>query len=411
MRLIGGALFTLLMACAALSGPSAQTGSASKIAYWNTTRRGANLFNSVERAERLQAAHAAGIEFVRIAPNKWLNGRPATQLGDFLIGPRDAYTGVNANDLRALRTVLDAADAAGEKVVLTMISLPGARWSQHNNGVEERKIWTSFAEQDRAIACWRDLAMALRDHPAVVGYNVMNEPSPERVAPGLADWYTGDYAAWYARVRGTPADLNLFYRKVVASIRQVDPHTPIVLDSGFFATPWAFKVLEPVDDSRVLYSFHMYEPYTFTNHRNQGKFHYPGPVPTGEGDAPVTVNWNRAEMASFLKPVVDWQERFHIPSNRILAGEFGVARTNTGAVEYMSDVIATLESRRWHWAFYGYREDGWDKMDYELGTTKPPAAYWQAAERNVPPDPAVVYKPNALWNVIARGLRGPRSGK
>ncbi len=405
------ALAALAVAVACIVTTFAQPAPASKIAYWNTPRRGANLFNSVERAERLQAAHAAGIEFVRLAPSKWLNGRPATQLGDFLIGPRDAYTGVNANDLRALRAVLDAADAAGEKVVLTMLSLPGARWSQHNNGVEERKIWTSFAEQDRAIACWRDLAAALRDHPAIVGYNILNEPSPERVAPALPDWYTGDYAAWYARVRGTPADLNLFYRKAVAAIRQVDPQTPIVLDSGFFATPWAFKVLEPVDDSRVLYSFHMYEPYTFTNHRNQGKFRYPGAVPTGEGDTPVAVNWDRPQMASFLKPVADWQERNHVPANRILAGEFGVTRTNPGAVQYMTDVIATLESRGWHWAFYGYREDGWDKMDYELGTTKPPAGYWQAVEQNVPPDPAVVYKPNALWNVISRALRRPAAAR
>ena len=37
------------------------------------------------------------------------------------------------------------------------------------------------------------------------------------------------------------ADLNLFYRKMVKIIREVDQDTPIVLDSGFYATPLGFS--------------------------------------------------------------------------------------------------------------------------------------------------------------------------
>ena len=47
------------------------------------------------------------------------------------------------------------------------------------------------------------------------------------------------------------------------AIREVDAETPIILDSGFYATAWAFKVLEPVLDDKTIYSFHMYEPYSF----------------------------------------------------------------------------------------------------------------------------------------------------
>ena len=283
----------LLAACGAASGGAAPP---DKMAYWGTPRQGANFFNEVESAERFAAARQAGIQFVRLAPNKWLNGRPAAERGDFLLGRPGKFTALHPGDLARLRQVLDDAEAAKIKIVLTMLSLPGSRWKQHNEGVQEVALWQDFSRQAEAVECWRQLAVALRSHPAVVGYDVLNEPAPERVKPRLADWFTGDAEAWAATVRDTPADLSLFYEKLVAAIREADPVTPIILESGFYATPWAFKTLRPVRDDRVLYSFHFYEPYAFTNHRNDGRFDYPGRIPTGESDAVRAIDWNREQM-------------------------------------------------------------------------------------------------------------------
>ena len=385
---------------------------ASKISRWDHIRRGANLFNAEERAERLLAARAAGITFVRLAPNKWLNGRPESARGDFLIGSRDRFDGIPPKDLARLRAVLDDAHRAGLDVVLTMLSLPGSRWSQHNAGVEERRIWTSAAAQEDAIRFWSELATALRGHPAVIGYNIRNEPSPERTPPALADWYTGDYAAWSRTVRGTPADLNGFYRRVVSAIRRVDPDTPIVLDSGYFATPWAFEVLEPVPDDKTIYSFHMYEPYAYTNPRNKGAYAYPGRIPIGEsGDASTAISWDRAALDAFLQPVVRWQQRHAVSSSRVFVGEFGVVRTHPGAPAYLRDLLDLFAAHGWHWAFYGFREDEWPAMDYELGTGRVPAAWWEAQQRGRPPDPAVVYRPNALWTMLMRAVAGEPPGE
>jgi hypothetical protein len=385
--------------------PAGQVAS-TKIYRWDRVRRGANLFNRVERPERLRAARAAGMTLVRLAPNKWLNGRPERELGDFLLGPRGRFTGIPPRDLDRLRTILDEAGAAGLDVVLTMLSLPGSRWAQHNGGIEERRIWTDPRAQEDAIRFWVELATALRAHPAVAAYNIRNEPSPERAAVPLADWHTGDYEAWYSRVRGTSADLNLFYARVVAAIRRADPDTPVVLDAGFYATPWAFKVLEPIADDRVIYSFHMYEPYAFTNAKNAGTYRYPGRIPVGETANPGDgTDWDRARLERFLQPVADWQRRHAIPSSRILAGEFGVVRTHVGAEEYLRDLIAIFEARRWHWAFYGYREDEWPAMDYELGTGRVPAAWWQAHGRGTIPDAAAVYRPNSLWQMLERAVQ------
>jgi endoglucanase len=379
-----------------------------KISFWDSPRCGANLFNQVELKERLVAARRAGVEFVRLAPNKWLNGRPESRRGDFLLGRPEAFTSLDANDLALLIRVLDDAQTANLKVVLTMLSLPSSRWSQHNGGVQEFALWQDFRRQEQAIDCWRQLAGALKHHPAVAGYNLLNEPCPERATrPRLADWFTGDYEAWRARVRDTPADLSRFYAKAVRAIREIDRETPIILDSGFYATPWAFKVLQPVSDANTLYSFHLYEPFAFTSHRNKGRYVYPGKIPTGENDEPLVEEWNRARMASFLKPVLDWQRRWGIPAKRILVGEVGVCRLNEGAARYLDDALTVFSEQGWHWAFYSFREDNWDLMDYELGTAKPGPAYWQAIEACRMPG-ADVYCGSALFDVIQRHLRRRR---
>jgi endoglucanase len=101
-----------------------------KAAFWTVQRRGANFFNNADSLERFEAAKAISIDLVRLAPNKWLNGRPPRERGDFLLRLRDAYESLIESDVAALRRVLDDAERAGVKVVVTMLSLPGHRWSQ-----------------------------------------------------------------------------------------------------------------------------------------------------------------------------------------------------------------------------------------------------------------------------------------
>ncbi|MEW5701809.1 MAG: hypothetical protein AB1792_06230 [Candidatus Zixiibacteriota bacterium] len=68
----------------------------------------------------------------------------------------------------------------------------------------------------------------------------------------------------------------------------------------------------------------------------------------------------------------------------------------------MHDVIQVLQSHGWHWAFYSFREDTWDGMDYELGTQPLGAAYWSAVERGE--TPVLPRRDNPLWTVIKQAL-------
>ncbi|MCP3965393.1 MAG: glycoside hydrolase family 5 protein [Lentisphaerae bacterium] len=374
--------------------------------FWRSknSRKGANFFNIKEQAGRIAAAHKFGLSWIRLTPSKWHSSISNSVPGDFLIG-HGAYKGLNKADLAVLEKVLDDAMTAKVKVVLTFLDIPGHRWSQHNGGKPDRRIWQSFEEQKQAIQFFTDIASALRYHPALVGINPINEPCPELCGIKFNDWYTDDYQQWTEKIKGTPQDLNLFYDKLVRSIRKVAPDMPVILDSGFFATPWAFKILRPVSDENTYYSFHVYEPCSFTFQRPKAKYSYPGIAPFGQlekGDNGV--NWDRKSLENvLLKPVIDWQRRYGIPSKKIIAGEFGVFRTAVGADKYLSDLISLFNHYGWHWAFYSFREDSWDKMDYELGTGTPSEKYWNNIQRGKLFDYSTT-KDNKLVKNIKNGL-------
>ena len=389
-------LATLLLTATARAGDP--------LAFWDEPRLGANAFNARQTRGWYDDAAAAGASWVRLTFGKWPGERR-----DFLLGDADAYAGLVPDDLAALRQSLDEAHAAGLKVVVAPLSLPGCRYRQNNGDAYDGRLWTDFAYWRQAERYWCDLAAALRGHPAVVGYNVLNEPAPERgrgVAEQTAVGETDHLAAWAAEHRGTPADLFAFYRGMLAAIREVDAETPVMVDAGWYGQPAAFTHWPgPLPDDRVLYAFHMYEPYAFTspaNARRERPHAYPGPVPFGRG----TATWNAETVDAYLRPLDAWAERHAIPPSRIVAAEFGVMRQNPGAAAYLQDVINALDRRGLHWAFYAFREDVYRGYDYELGTGRPPAGYWPSREAGRP----FVYpaEPDPLFEVIGRRLRTAR---
>ncbi len=161
----------------------------------------------------------------------------------------------------------------------------------------------------------------------------------------------------------------------------------------------------------MLYSFHMYEPYAYTTRRiNNGRFSYPGTV---EVDGVPPRAFDFGVLREFFQPVRDWAARHSVSASRILVGEFGCDRMVAGATQYLSDLIEIFDGEGWHWAFYAFREDVWPAMDYELGTSLPGQAYWDAVESDtLVARYAEIYGPrreNPVWDVLRRGS-GPAGG-
>jgi len=379
MRAPGLATLPLLIACCG----STETPPGARhlpppelIGYWDLQRRGTNFMNQVESADRFAAAAAVNIRLVRLAPDKW-----RAHERDFLLGNADDSRGVDENDFAKLREVLDTANASGVRVVLTMLSLPGLRWVQNNGGAQDARLYTDPRFVDEACNFWIELADKLRGHPAIVGYNLLNEPDPERI-PEARD-----------------VAIHSLYQRLVECVRRVDPDTPIVLDGPSYASPFATDRFQPVSDSRTLYAFHLYEPWPYVDHRQRGTIAYPGQIPS-EDDPATTEYWDRNALARVLDRVVAWQQAHGVPSNRIFLGEFGCPRTHPGVQTWLGDVIALANERGWHWAFYAFREDTWAAMDYELGPSPLPASYWNLPEESQQRELAARRGDNAIWRAL-----------
>ena len=386
----------VLLLLGVLSGAA---GAADMIAFWDKPERGGNSFNRLPPDQAyFDALQDYGASWVRLSYDKW---QPAER--DYLIGNADQYQGLVAKDLQQLKTTLDRAHAAGLKVVITPLSLPGMRWAQNNGDRFDDRLWQDKRFWTQSAAFWRDLAAVLKEHPAVAAYNLINEPAPEKQA-GLAEHAdAAKMRDWYEKQVGSARDLPGFYQTLISAIREVDSLTPIMVDAGWYGAADAFSYWPaPLADSRVLYSFHMYEPYAATSAPNLQRarpYTYPGLVPFAAG----MQKWDPNRVRSYLQLPLDWAAQHAIPANRMVAGEFGCMRKLPGCQQYLEDVLSALEAARVHWAFYSFREDSWDGMDYELGSANVPWAYWKAAEDGQP-DP-VKRSATAEFEPISKRLK------
>ncbi|MBB3062478.1 glycoside hydrolase family 5 protein [Microbulbifer rhizosphaerae] len=380
----------------------------SKLTFWKVQRKGANGDGGANKdAETtpdawFKAAAEANLEYIRLIPQHWPSaGR------DFLLGTADNFQGIPKEDLDYLLSILNAAQRHRVKVLFTMFSLPGARNRQDNDYKFDYRLWNEEKFQQQALAFWHELANALQNHPAVVGYNPINEPHPSRQF-GLLDnkIQPQAFAQWVQENKGTTLDLNRFNRRVVDTIRKVDPITPIVLDGWMHSSVEGLTFLDPVDDPAVLYAFHSYSPWVYATYRiNKGRFSYPDAMPVRDDiNSNETERWARATIHQGIQPVAEWARRHRVPANRIIAEELGADRRVGGVIAFLSDTLEYIDSQNWHWAFYSFRSTDWDGLDYELGMEKLGWKYWQQREQGKTHEELIQRRDNPLWNVFKSRL-------
>ena len=100
-------------------------------------------------------------------------------------------------------------------------------------------LFESAESQDLTVNLWRKIAARYRDEPAVIGYDLLNEP----IAP-------------YFDTADLNPKLEPLYRKMVAGIRVVDRNHLIFLGGAQWDNN--FKVFGPPFDDKLVYTFHKY---------------------------------------------------------------------------------------------------------------------------------------------------------
>jgi len=369
------------------------------VEFWDTPQRGANSFNAAPPDKAyFKALKETGATWVRLTFSKW-DGDDT----DFLIGNIDAYRSIPKGDLATLMRVLDDAHAAGLKVVVVPLSLPGSRWKQLNDDKFDDRLWLDKIYWEQSAQFWADLSRALRGHPAIAAYNIVNEPSPEKPVGLIENGSVADNDNYVKTHAGTARDLPGFYNFVIAAIREIDNTTPIMVDAGYYANPLSLAAWPaPLKDDNILYAVHVYEPYEATSYPNikrKVKLRYPGTKSNFRGEK---LAWNKDVLSYYIGAAFDWAEAQNIPAHKIVISEFGCVRTWPDCGAYLTDVLDILDQHSAHWAYYTFRPDEWDAMDYELPLRfKSGQYYWwieQGRKADMPRD-------GKLMNILKARLK------
>ncbi len=204
------------------------------------------------------------------------------------------------------------------------------------------RVWGDAKAQDGWVAMWRAIAERYRDHPAIVGYELMVEPNSNAVGKDAIHdkpqiW---DPAEFEKRYGGTLYDWNQLYPRIVKAIRSVDPHTPTLVEPNGYANIGFLSQLKPIADKRTVYAIHVYEPRKFTHQSPGADIAYPGEVDLDWDGKPDPLD------SGYFKVLYAPAEAFRAAGGHDLAvTEFGAMRWAPGAPRFIADEIAALEAR------------------------------------------------------------------
>jgi endoglycosylceramidase len=193
--------------------------------------------------------------------------------------------------------------------------------------------------QDHYIGAWLEVVKQFRDHPAVIGYDIMNEPSPGSAlsADDFANTPPDSPAAEFDRTKF--AD---FYQRVINAIREVDEDTWILYEPRYAAVAagqasYIRKLEDPREGApRIVYSPHLYSI-------NMEFFQAYSP-----GDDNTLQNWeaNRnIDTAAQEAP--------------LLSGEWGFHPDWVNADLFMREVLDMYDRMMASWTYWSYDPGGW----------------------------------------------------
>ena len=305
-------------------GSESNTNSASLRLCVKKTLRGCMLPSRPTTEDDIETLHRWGATLVRF---QIVRGFGKIGVGADL----DEYFRWLDGRLDNLQDVLGWCVARGMKVCVDLHSPPGG-----NSGLRQAEQYAMFDDDRHAAAfvdAWRRIARRFAGHPALYGYDLVNEPNQR------------------GPVKNSYWELQ---RRAAEAIRKIDPSATIVVEANLSAAPTAFRYLSPLALDNVIYEVHFYSPGDYTHqgvgnrprHSESRPLVWPGVSPEGRV-------WDKEHMRRILKPVRDFQLRHRC---RIYVGEFSAVAWAPGAETWLRDAISLFEEYGWDWTYHAFRE-------------------------------------------------------
>lgn len=203
----------------------------------------------------------------------------------------------DAEGFKLLDQLIIWSKAEGLYVILDLHAAPGGQTGANiDDSAGYPWLYQSGQEQQHLIAIWRRLATHYRDEPAVLGYDLLNEPIPH-----------------FPKLAPLNPLLEPLYRKLSGEIRKVDAHHILFLGGAQWDSN--FSVFGKPFDTNVAYTFHKY--------------------------------WTEPD-ESVIRQYLDFRDRYDVP---IWLGESG---ENTD--EWITQFVKVLEKNNIGWAFWPYKK-------------------------------------------------------
>ena len=181
-------------------------------------------------------------------------------------------------------------------------------------------LWEDPALQDHVAESWKRLAAVARDHPSVVGYEVMNEP----------------FFGRYDQEAMDTSILPAFYERVIDGIRKVDPCEP--------GTACRFVALEPSLHTNLTWTTQLVFPdreaLVFAPH------FYPAYAELGSG-------WDGG-FDDEAETLADLMAHAHDAGVPFLLGEYGIFSAEGNEHDYVQRAVDTVEAGGGATAYWSY---------------------------------------------------------
>ena len=205
--------------------------------------------------------------------------------------------------------------------------------------------------QEHYAAAWQAVAERFKDHPGVVGYDVMNEPHPgSDMDPiellGLRPNPEGPHA------RFDREEFGPFYQRLIDALRRVDADKWIFFEPRYGAPGLGMpSYLGPLTDPRPGAARIAYAPHLYSLKAEATGVYAP--------DDAVVALWEaerQTELARQPMPLV--------------IGEFGFPHETVDAERYLDDVLTMADRNLSGWAWWSYDCGGWGPWACD-GTEQP----------------------------------------
>ena len=254
--------------------------------------------------------------------------------------PQDDPVEPYKKHIKGLEIALDLAEQYNLFVIVTAGNIVGRKIDVFCNRGDTRSF------QQELIDLWTSVARRFGHRRHLLAYDLMNEPQFKR---GDDRWQ------------------RIVLPELIKKIREIDKETYVIIEPGPWGLPNGFRYLKPVNDTKVVYSFHFYFPHNYTHQgvRNRPKgLKYPGML--RHFDTSRRLYWGRDQLKKGVEVAREFQKKYGV---RMFVGEFSVIRWAPGAARWLEDAISIFEEYGWDWCYHSY--GGWNGWNPTFSSDDP----------------------------------------